>query len=376
MVSMAGTVLRLAVFFTGLLYVLWTLNAALKTFVLPRAAPVFLTGLVFRLTRALFWPWTHSARSYADRDRVMALYAPLSLLLLPVVWLVCVASGYTLMFWSAQPGSLMDAFKLSGSSLLTLGFSDVDSMATILLAFSEATLGLGLVALLIAYLPTMYTAFSRRERAVAKLEVRAGSPPTATEMIARAGRLRDLNYLNDEWEQWEDWFTELEESHTSLAALVFFRAPQPERSWVTAAGTVLDAAALMDSTVAAPPDPRASLCIRAGYIALRRIAGFFGVDYDPRPAPDDPISISREEFDAACETMESQGVPLRSDRDQAWNDFAGWRVNYDTVLIALAALTMAPYAPWSSDRSHRIGTRSKSRVRAAWYGLLRALSRS
>jgi hypothetical protein len=100
-----------------------------------------------------------------------------------------------------------------------------------------------------------------------------------------------------------------------------------------------------------PVDPQADLCIRAGFIALRRIADFFRVPHNPNPQPGDPISISREEYDLACDQLAAAHVPLKADRDQAWRDFSGWRVNYDTVLLALAAITMAPYAPWSSDRS-------------------------
>ncbi|HMA36001.1 MAG TPA: hypothetical protein VKY74_16175, partial [Chloroflexia bacterium] len=83
------------------------------------------------------------------------------------------------------------------------------------------------------------------------------------------------------------------------------------------------------------------------------IADFFRIPYDHDPHPGDPISVTRQEFDTACDELARQGVPLKSDRDQAWRDWAGWRVNYDTVLLALATLTMAPYAPWSSDRGLR-----------------------
>jgi hypothetical protein len=218
------------------------------------------------------------------------------------------------------------------------------------LEFSEATLGLIMVALLIAYLPTIYAAFAKREAAVSMLEVRAGAPPSATELIERFQRLHGLEHLLGLWEQWEIWFVELEESHTSLAALVFFRSPKPNQSWVTAAGAVLDAAALANAALDLPHDLQADLTIRAGFLALRSIADFFGVAYDPNPEPTDPISISRAEFDAACEHMAQSGVPLKADRDAAWAHFSGWRVNYDRVLVALAHITMAPQAPWSSDR--------------------------
>jgi hypothetical protein len=198
----------------------------------------------------------------------------------------------------------------------------------------------------------MYSAFSRREIAVNLLGVRAGTPPSAVEMLMRFHRLERMDLLHASWETWEAWFADLEESHTSLAALVFFRSPQPDQSWITAAGAVLDAASLASSILDAPPDPQAALCIRAGFLALRRIADFFDVPYNPNPHyPDDPISVTREEFDVAYDQMAGQGVPLKPDRDEAWKNFAGWRVNYDAVLIALCELTMAPEAPWSADRA-------------------------
>jgi hypothetical protein len=170
-------------------------------------------------------------------------------------------------------------------------------------------------------------------------------------MILRYNRLHGLDRLSNVWPDWELWFTELEESHTSLAALVFFRSPKPDRSWVTAAGAILDAAALTNAALDIPHDLRADLTIRAGFLALRSIADFFAVKYNPNPKPTDPISVTRAEFDAAYEQMAAAGVPLKPDREQAWRDFAGWRVNYDRVLVALAFITMAPYAPWSSDRT-------------------------
>jgi hypothetical protein len=169
-------------------------------------------------------------------------------------------------------------------------------------------------------------------------------------MLKRHQRIHGIDRLHELWQSWEVWFAEVAESHTSLAALVFFRSPKPEHSWVTAAGAVLDAAALAVSTVEIPHDVQADLCIRAGYLALRSVADFFRFPYDPNPRPDDPISVTRQEFDAACAELADQGLPLKANRDQAWRDFAGWRVNYDAVLLALADLTMAPPAPWSSDR--------------------------
>jgi hypothetical protein len=345
-------VLHVLAFLGGLAIVAGTVFSALRTFVLPRSASDPLTRLVFLTIRYLLAPLLSWARTYDERDRVMAFYAPLCLLTLVPTWYLLVALGYTGMYWSLGAGSWHAAFTLSGSSLLTLGFSPPDTLVLAILTFSEAVLGLILVALLIAYLPTMYAAFSRRETAVTLLEVRAGSPPSAVEILLRYQSIHGLDKLEEVWQTWEGWFADLEESHTSLAALVFFRSPRSNRSWVTAAGAVLDTAALTLSAVAIPVNPRATLCLRAGYLALGAITDFFGLPCHPDPHfPDQPISVTRLEFDQAYESLEKAGLPLQPDRERAWQNFAGWRVTYDQPLLKLASLTMAPPAPWSSDRA-------------------------
>jgi hypothetical protein len=267
------------------------------------------------------------------------------------VWLVLIGIAYSWMFWALDSASYSEALALSGSSLTTLGFVAAETTAERLLAFTEAGWGLILVALMITYLPSIYGTFSRRETQVAMLEVRAGDPPSAVEMLTRHHRIGWLNEMDGTWLDWERWFAELEESHTTFPILAFFRSPQPQRSWVTASGTVLDAASLFLSAVDGVPVGPAGVCVRSGFLSMRNLADFFGIEFDPDPSPDDPISISRQEFDAAYDQMAEAGVPLKPDRHQAWLDFAGWRVNYDTVLLALAEITAAPYAPWSSDRS-------------------------
>jgi hypothetical protein len=349
--------LRAVIFLCGLALIVKVLASAVRTFVLPRGVPDWLTREVFLLVRRAFDLRTRKASSYEERDTIMALYSPVALLTLPVAWLLGVWAGGAAIFWALGVGHVSRDMIVSGSSLLTLGFAPVDTLPETFVAFGEAAIGLLLVALLISYLPTMYGAWSRREAAVSALEVRAGSPPAAWEMIIRFHRLGQLSRLGDLWEPWEEWFLDVEESHTSLGPLTFFRSPQPDRSWVTAAGAVMDAAAFYSSTLDLPRDSQAELCIRAGYIALRRIAAFFRFQFDPDPRPDDPISVTREEWDAVVDSLAAEGVPLKADRDQAWRDWSGWRVNYDTVLLQLAALTMAPYAPWSSDRSLQISTR-------------------
>jgi hypothetical protein len=346
-------VLRVLAGILGAITVVGTFGSAIRTVVLPRAIPSRLSRVVFLSMRALFRIRASPKRSYEDRDRVMALYGPVTLIVLGLTWLSTTFVGYIGIFWSLGGRTLTQAMRLSGSSLLTLGFDRPVDLAPTALAFTEAAFGLLFLALIITYLPSLYSVFSRREEGVAMLEVRAGSPPSAVEMIQRYFRIRGLEELHEIWTYWETWFVSVGETHTSFPAVVFFRSPVPEHSWVVASGAVLDAAALRASAIDLPREPRAELCIRAGYICLRRIATFFGIPFDPDPSPTDPIAITRTEFDEACDALAERGIPMKSDRDQAWRDFAGWRVNYDTVLIALAGLTMAPVAPWSSDRSIR-----------------------
>jgi hypothetical protein len=336
------------IFLVGVVVVWLTLRSAIRTYLLPRSAPDAIVRLAFIALRKTFGLVMAPLKTYAERDRVLAYYSPLGMLMLLAVWLILVLLGYTCMFWAIGVESGLRALALSGSSLFTLGYEPVTTLPQKLLTFTEAFVGPVLIALLIGYMPTIYGAFSKREALVNLLEIRAGNPPSAVGMITRYHRLNRLPSIGEMWVAWETWFTELEETHTSLAMLSFFRSPVPEHHWVSAAGAVLDAAALVLSTVDLPFDVQSALCLRGGYIALRRIADYFRLPYDPDPRPDDPISVTRTQFDNACDLLALEGVPLVEDRDQAWRDFAGWRVNYDTVLLALARLTMATPAPWSS----------------------------
>jgi hypothetical protein len=177
------TALRFLVGAAGAFIVLGTVLSAIRTFVLPRAAPVLIGRIVFLGLRSLFNLFARPSRPYADRDRVMALYGPLALLTLATTWVLLVGTGYTMMYWAAGVSPFSEAVITSGSSLLTLGFVRPGSTSAVLLTFSEAALGLLLIALLITYLPVIYAAFTRREISVTLLEAFAGSPPSSSEFL-------------------------------------------------------------------------------------------------------------------------------------------------------------------------------------------------
>lgn len=146
----------------------------------------------------------------------------------------------------------------------------------------------------------------------------------------------------------EDWFIDIAESHTSLVILNTYRSPDPDNHWLAAARCVLDLAALRISVVDLPVAVGPTIAIRAGFLALQTLARYFRFPFPEDPRPDDPIRITREQFDAACAYMAASGVPLKPDLDQAWRDFAGWRVNYDVIIEGAAERFDVPESPWAT----------------------------
>jgi len=323
--------------------------------VLPRGVSIRIGRAVFISLRLVLKLVIRSSTTYERRDRVLSLYAPMALLSLLTTWLILTLLGFAMVDWGLGVQPLRHAFTLSGSSMFTLGFSTPPDLPTTIASLAEAGIGLLLLALLITFLPTIYGAFQEREREVTRLRVQAGSPPVGANILMRLHRLKDLDYRTQVWTVWEQWFVAVEQTHTMYPSLPFFRSPLPENSWVTAAGAVLDAASLSASCLDLPRDVEGELTIRAGYLALRRIATLFRLPFNNDPSPSDPISVTKPEFDAVYREMAEAGLPLKPDQEQCWRDFAGWRVNYDTPLIRLGTLTEAPPAPWSSDRGLVLG---------------------
>jgi hypothetical protein len=348
--SPIGIVIRVLVAMLGFIVVGSTFLSAVKLVVVPKGTSQRITRAVFVIVRTFIGLYTRRAQPWTRRDTRLAYYAPVSLVLLPFAWVTLIIIGFAGVQWALDPKSVADAFYVSGSSMLTLGVMFRRSGFAAALSFLQAAIGLIIVALLISYLPAIYAAYTRRELMVGLLESRAGLPPSPVTMLARFHAVGGMDQVDPFFSRWEEWFVEVEESHTNFAALNFFRSPRPERSWITAAGCVLDTAALRMSVLDMPRSPQAALCVRAGFLSLRRIADYFMIPHNDDPNADHPISISRQEFDQMYEQLGASGLPLRHDREQAWIDYRGWRVNYDTVLIRLTSVVQAPIAHWSSDR--------------------------
>lgn len=340
--------LRIVAGLGGVVLIITTLSAAIRSFVLPRNEVVRLNVWVFMVIRTIFEASAKTANSYEGRDRIMAHYAPVALVTLPMVWEALVSVGYTGIYWAVGEGDLVHCFRLSGSSLMTLGTMDEFSFFGGILTYSEATLGLLLLTLLLSYLPTIYQAFSRREATVASLELRAGTPPTAACLLGWLNHDGSVQNDDQHWAEWEKWFVEIEESHTSLPILSFFRSPQPGRSWVTASGLILDAAALLFAAVDGPQPRQAQITFKAGCLALNRVYRFFDTkagtnptDLLPEGEQPDP---GRREFDEACQLLADKGLQLYEDRAAAWQRYGELRSRYAAALQFLSRLLMAPGA--------------------------------
>jgi hypothetical protein len=349
-VTAVEIVIRVLVGLAGAWLVGSVLLSAVRTVAVPRGERLALTTFVFIAGRLVIRPFLERSNEQR-RERILQRYAPVALLCLVFVWAALVCVGFTAILWAVGDLSVIDAFQLSGSSLTTLGFVSTDD-AHMTLCILEAFIGLGLVGLLITFLPTIYGGYNRRELVVAQLSGRAGTPPSAERLIIRLSQIRGLDEFTDMWEEWERFFAELEESHQSYPSLMYFRSG-PGRSWLTASGAILDAASLVTAVVDIPRQPSAQLCIRAGFLTLRTLAEYLRIPVDHDPDPSDPISVTRDEFDEVCDTLAAAGVPLVADRDEAWRAFAGWRVNYDAALIGLCGVIQPPEARWSSDRAVR-----------------------
>jgi len=350
-------VLQIIVFLLGLLIALSTLFSAIKQTVLPGRKKVRLARAVFRNTFRLFRLVIVRIHSEQTRDTLWAFYAPMSVMLLPLTWVILLMLGFTMMFWGVSEPSLGIAISLSGAAITTEGFLAPKGGAQITLYIIGGIIGLGIVGLLITFLPTVYSIYSQREEEVTRVAFRFGAPPSGVKVLAQSYRLGLAQELDEFWHAWEEWFTDMAETHLSNGDVIFYRSSQPGTSWITTAGAILDASALFSSTVDRQDVPWIHLCFQAGCRTLTEIATDVGIPLDSALASNASIHVSRAEDDAACEQLLSAGVPLKADREESWHAFSSMRSQYDFALIALVNFLHAPEALWSSDRKLELTVR-------------------
>ena len=337
--------LRILVAIGGGCAVIWALLEAIRAFVIPRGIQLR-SRIVFRsVFGVLRWfARVRGADSREEVDAIMVYGAPMAVLGLPFLWLLTTLLGFAGVFWAIDGGGFGDAIVVSGSSLFTLGFDKPAGVGGAIVAFADATIGLGLLALVITYLPTLNAAFSRRESVVAMLDTRAGSPPDAITLIERHHVFAGIETLDMLWPEWERWIVDVGETHYTHPMLVFFRSSEPDHSWVTATATLLEAANFRLSAIDAPGAGNAAawMFYRAGLGAVQRLRGFFSYRISDR----DVELVDRGEFERVLAHFEEVGVTLVGDREVAWERFCRRRAEYEPVLDALARLVDAPGSLW------------------------------
>jgi hypothetical protein len=336
---------RILVAIAGGFAVAWSLLEAIRAFVIPR-------GIQLRSRVVFYWVfrvlrWIARARGAVEReavDEVMVYGAPIAVLGLPLLWLITTLLGFAGIFWAIDGAGFGSAVVVSGSSLFTLGFERPDGVGGAVAAFADATIGLGLLALVITYLPTLNAAFSRRESVVAMLDTRAGSPPNALTLIERHHVFAGIETLDALWPEWERWIVDVGETHYTHPMLVFFRSSEPQHSWVTATATLLEAANFRLSAIDASGAGNAAawMFYRAGLGAVGRLRGFFAY----RVADREVEPVDRGEFERVLSRFEEVGVPVVEDSQLAWERFCRRRAEYEPVLDALARLVDAPAGLW------------------------------
>jgi hypothetical protein len=339
----------LAAILGGVIIVAVWVNVAV-TLLIPRGRVGFI-AVIDRFVDRAYSAALRPVRSWERRDGMLASQPAATLGLLLLTWLAGFEAGFGLLLW-LPGGTLPAALREAGSSLFTLGFADRGAATPSVIDFFAAASGLVIVALQIAYLPTMYAAYNRRETEVTLLRPRAGSPAWGPELLARVQLAHGLDQLTVLYASWERWAADVTESHSSYPVLLRFRSPEPHSSWVISQLAVLDAAALHLAACPASAPVEARLCLQMGFAGLRQLSRTLRVPLPEDPRPDDPIRLTWEEFQQGWERITAVGFPVERTAQEAWPHFRGWRVNYEAPTYLLAwAMDVVP-ARWSGPRRH------------------------
>ncbi len=333
----------------GGLIALGTSASVLQTLVTPGGRVARLFRTVDKVIDAAFRMAGHSLPHYEQRYRILAFQAPLVVAVTLISWLSAYLVAFGLLLWPATE-NLAAALRESGSSLFTLGFASTHGGGPTVIDFVAGATGLIVVALQIAYLPALYSAFNRRETEVTLIEVRAGLPAWGPELLARSRYTITTEELPEFYRQWERWAADVAESHSSYPILLRFRSPHPKASWLLSLLSVMDSASLWSAVAPDDLPVQARLCLTMGFRCLRRLASTVGIPYEEDPMPDAGIQLTREEFDQGISRLQSVDFPMTRTPDEAWPHFQGWRVNYEPIAYRLAYSIDAVPAAWSGPR--------------------------
>ncbi len=337
----------------GILSILAILLDAFETVVLPRRV-----RRSFRITswfyRRTWIPWRKLAsriQNQARRENFLGYFGPLSLIFLLALWATGLIFGFALLQYGAGEHFRLSDESInfgilvyhSGETFFTLGYGDIipSSGVARALAVIEAGLGFGFLGVVIGYLPTIYSSFSRREIEISLLDARAGSPPTAAELLARFGNCPQQTVLDQIFKDWERWAAEVLESHLSYPALSFFRSQHNNQSWLGALITILDGSALVMAGVDGLRSEQAKVTFAMARHAMVDLAQVVNARYNPRP----PDRLPPEDLKRLRESLAARGVKLR-DGEGFEEKLSYLRSLYEPYAVAIAVNLSITLPPW------------------------------
>ena len=321
-----------------------------ETIVVPRPTPGW-----FRIGRYILRGSWRALRAVRDGnpgrsyDRILGLFAPAATVALLGTWLLGLIVGYGLLMYALRdelqpvPPDLGSAMYFAATSVLTLGFGDIVAigMPARILIITGAISGLGVVALVVTFLFSLYGSYQRREVQVVILQAAAGGPPSAVALLETYAELGLVDRLPALFREWDRWAVEVLDSHVAYPLLGFFRSSHDNLSWISALGTVLDAASLVLTTLRDVPRGEAKLFKRVG---THLVEDIFNLGFRTGK----PTILDRSAFDAACDRLEDAGYTLES-RDAAWPAFEAARATYAARLEAMATYWAMPATSWLGD---------------------------
>jgi len=363
--------MRIAGLLAGMICLMVVLLDAFQTIILPRRAsgPFRLTRLFYIVTWTPWTFFTKRMRNARKRETSYSYYGPLSLILLLMMWAGVMVVGFALVYYAlgspfqdaGQRAGFRSDLYVSGTTIFTLGLGDVTPQNAWgrVLVILEAGTGLGFLAVVMGYFPVLYGAFSRREVAIALLDARAGSPPTAAELMRRHAYEGGDSALSLLLVEWERWSAELLESHISYPLLCYFRSQHNNQSWLCALTAVLDASALLIAGVQGREARQAQLTFAMARHALVDLAQIFSL----APVTDAPDRLPAERYAQLYELLSQSGIKVCLD-GHSWDRLRDMRALYEGHAQALSDYLRMPLPPWTADRPHKDNWMTVARLRA------------